>query len=366
MITKKTFVRLSMASSLFLVLLFIFDSKTLSVTLPRISQYINFDDLRLPGEEDFYEDKLNSPESNTKKLAVVNDSVDPNLDTDGDGIPDIDDLDDDNDGIPDHVESPGCFLLASEVDMIEVTTSLTNYSTNTSYLFEELYDGVYDNMASFGSLNTPITGETVYEFVFAQPVPIKAFEVTHNYSIFKSGAKFKIQGYDGSAWIDLSGEIDGIDNTNSTNTYSISQNEGNYSRYRFYGISGNTDYNRIYEIDPIPSDSFNPSLFPKAECEDDFDGDGVFNHHDLDSDGDGCSDGVESGSLALSENSTEQFQTGTDTNGNGLLDRFTEDYAAAFSAYALEDSINACTDTDGDGITDVFDLDDDNDGGARY
>jgi hypothetical protein len=98
--------------------------------------------------------------------------------------------------------------------MIEVTTSLTNYSTSTSRLFEELYDGVYNDYAAYGALNTDITNESVYEFIFAQPVPIQAFEVTHQYSIFKSGAKFKIQGYDGSTWIDLSGEIDAIDNTN--------------------------------------------------------------------------------------------------------------------------------------------------------
>jgi len=37
-------------------------------------------------------------------------------------------------------------------------------------------------------------------------------------------------------------------------------------------------------------------------------------------------------------------------------------YASTYAAYALITTINACTDTDGDGITNLKDIDDDNDG----
>jgi len=310
----------------------------------------------IPDNGEINYDSTYYPYATSKNLAAC-------IDTDGDGIMDLADIDDDNDGIQDHIESPGCFLLKEDVDLIEVTTSLTNYSTSTSYLFEELYDGVDDDIAAYGSLNTEITDETVYEFVFDQPVPIQAFLITHNYSIFQDSAVFKIQGYNGSTWVDLSEDLPGIDNTNTTNTYTISKNEGNYSRYRFYGISGKTDYNRIYEIDPIPADSYNPSLFPKIDCVSDTDGDSIFNHQDLDSDGDGCSDGVEGSSIPLSENNTSTFPTGDDTSGNGLLDTYSIDLTDSFyTAYAIDSSINACTDTDGDDVVDVVDIDDDNDG----
>ena len=59
----------------------------------------------------------------------------------------------------------------------------------------------------------------------------------------------------------------------------------------------------------------------------------------------------------------------TDANTNGLLDQYedgikqvTINYTSTYSAYAINDAINACVDTDGDGVNDVFDLDDDNDG----
>lgn len=36
-----------------------------------------------------------------------------------------------------------------------------------------------------------------------------------------------------------------------------------------------------------------PSLFPKANCAEDFDGDSNFNHQDFDADGDNCPDALE-------------------------------------------------------------------------
>jgi hypothetical protein len=320
---------------------------------------------------------------------ALSDNLAACVDTDGDGINDLVDIDDDNDGVLDHEESPDCFLSPSEVDMIEVTTSLTNYSTDPDRSFEELYDGVDDDFAAYGSNGTPITNETVYEFIFAQPVPLKAFEVTHQYSIFKSGATFKfaqpvplkafevthnysifensatfkIQGYDGSTWVDLSGTITGVQNTNSTNTFDITQNQGNYIRYRFYGLSGQTYDNRMYEIDPIVADGYNPSLYPKASCANDTDGDGVYNHQDLDSDADGCSDGVEGATQLLSENDVSNYPSGSDTSGNGLLDTYDIALTGSYyNAYALQDSIDACADADGDDLVDVVDIDDDNDG----
>ena len=68
------------------------------------------------------------------------------------------------------------------------------------------------------------------------------------------------------------------------------------------------------------------------------------------------------------EAGTSNDGTTTDANNNGLLDQYedgttgTINYTSTYSSYAINDAINACADTDGDGVNDVFDLDDDNDG----
>ena len=88
---------------------------------------------------------------------------------------------------------------------------------------------------------------------------------------------------------------------------------------------------------------------------------------DLDSDGDNCADAIESNS-SITATSTSVYPTGTDSNTNGLLNNYegttagTVNYGSTYASYALTNTINACLDTDGDGITDVLDLDDDNDG----
>ena len=99
-------------------------------------------------------------------------------------------------------------------------------------------------------------------------------------------------------------------------------------------------------------------------CDEDMDG--IPNHCDLDSDGDGCSDAVEAGVVTLVDNATYlmEFPTNSaDTNMNGMNDDFEGmDYTGSYNAMAIDTSINACDDKDGDGVADLFDLDNDNDG----
>ncbi|TVZ56571.1 gliding motility-associated-like protein [Lutibacter sp. Hel_I_33_5] len=103
----------------------------------------------------------------------------------------------------------------------------------------------------------------------------------------------------------------------------------------------------------------------------DTDGDGIYNHFDLDSDKDGCSDALEAGATT---NATANFQfPNVDANNDGLVDAVdnganggtandgTTDYTSTYSN-ALDNTIKDCTDTDKDGILDTVDLDDDNDG----
>ena len=275
------------------------------------------------------------------------------VDTDSDGVNDLLDIDDDNDGVLDATESPSCYYLANEVAFTNATTSLTNYNTNAAYSFIELYDGVLNNMAAYGADNTSITNETVYELELLYPVELSEIDIVVNYSVFRTGAEFKWQGYNGSTWVDVTETLTETQATNTTKTYTLNSTGTKYYSYRLQGISGATWYNRIYEIVPrVDTATYQSSLHPKDNCSVDTDGDGTYNHLDTDSDGDSCLDTIEAGTS--DDNST------TDANNNGLLDQYedgttgTINYTSTYSAYAINGAINACTDTDGDGVNDVL------------
>ncbi|REC74321.1 hypothetical protein DRF60_17805 [Chryseobacterium elymi] len=103
----------------------------------------------------------------------------------------------------------------------------------------------------------------------------------------------------------------------------------------------------------------------------DTDGDGIPNHLDLDSDGDTCSDALESGattSLTPNFAFTSLAGTATDTDSDGLADivdtntNGIPDYLSTYDPQALDATIRKCQDSDGDILPDAADLDDDNDG----
>lgn len=101
----------------------------------------------------------------------------------------------------------------------------------------------------------------------------------------------------------------------------------------------------------------------------DFDGDGLINSLDPDSDNDGCPDMTEAGAGLVGESSVTESSSFTSVGANGLADHLEtgEDsdqinYSSTYSVYALDESSNTCTDTDGDGVGDIVDKDDDNDG----
>ena len=111
--------------------------------------------------------------------------------------------------------------------------------------------------------------------------------------------------------------------------------------------------------------------FREVTCVDiDTDGDGILNKFDLDSDGDGCSDAVEAGTVPIGTTafgSTSFFNPVT-TGANGFtnsLETATESgiYSGTYKYIrASSSALSSCLDTDGDGISDIDDIDDDNDG----
>ncbi|MBL0190629.1 MAG: DUF4347 domain-containing protein [Saprospiraceae bacterium] len=112
----------------------------------------------------------------------------------------------------------------------------------------------------------------------------------------------------------------------------------------------------------------------------DLDGDGISNELDLDSDGDGCPDAVEASVAGTLESGTVVNPSGTTTlpssiaegpyGENGLANNVESNdgsnpsitYNNTYNLYAINSSVNLCSDFDNDGVPDFVDLDDDNDG----
>ncbi|OBW43133.1 hypothetical protein AB670_00478 [Chryseobacterium sp. MOF25P] len=317
---------------------------------------------------------------------ALNFNYTPCYDTDGDGINDADDIDDDNDGVPDATESPSCFYTLSEAQSIaKVSSELAPYSTNTP---ANIIDS---NPATYGAFTPSVNwvGKELYKIGLVTPVKINSIQLNLiNWALSSSAAMtFKLQGsINGTNWDDLSAALA---STASTGTFTITNNLSNNS-YRFYrliGVAGTSYYGGVTELKMIMN-NYVSSANPKPNCTSDTDGDTIPNHRDLDSDNDGCSDLKESnvspstdistpsstnndgGSYGIAVTSLTNSQlnpNAADVNNDGLNDSVDPDkngvpnYTSSYFV-AIKSDINGCTDTDGDAIADVFDLDDDNDG----
>ena len=215
-------------------------------------------------------------------------------DTDGDGIGDLVDIDDDNDGVLDAVESPTCFYTASEATKItSVTSELSQYST---YVIGNSYDNNLATNSGFTS-GTNWVGKTVFEITPTQPLSITSVDfIMGAYGLSSAATStFKLQGYNGSVWEDLSAPMA---NTiaSSTATVNSTNTTSKYYKFRILGVAGTSGWAYVNEIKLNASGSYNPSSNPKPTCTGaDLDGDGKLNHQDLDSDNDGCLDAIEGG-----------------------------------------------------------------------
>ena len=231
-------------------------------------------------------------------------------DTDGDGIADHKDLDSDNDGISDLVESGAD---ASVVD------------TNG--------DGVYDNTTGAGA-QVDANGVAIAANGGVLPVD------TDNDGV--------------NDFLDLDSDNDGIaDTIEAFPTAGYTTNDGDVS---------NEDSDGDGIIDAFDTTLGHGGDFTTPE---DTDSDGTADFLDTDSDGDLITDTAESG-LTLD---------GEDLNGDGIDDAVNASYAdpngdidvpisdlANVDTDATDADYRSLNDKDGDGVADINDLDDDNDG----
>ncbi len=294
-------------------------------------------------------------------------AIDAAKDRDGDGVWDLFDLDDDNDGIYDHIESPGCFELeksryetGDRKKLLEVSTALPNIGGT----LEALVDGV--TTTNTGGLTispaTLLTDKEIFRLTTKLALGIEYATLTLYFdsAVFITGSRGILQGSnDGFTWIDLT-DNNQLATTNPL-TISVTKNQGLYRQYRLMGTAGNTFNNNrtLREITAI-TDHYMPSFYPKATCTgEDIDGDGIPNHQDLDTDGDGTADVLEAGfpdpdrdgMLGSSPIKVDLYGAVIAANG----------YSIPYEYYKIA-AIDAAKDKDGDGVWDLFDVDDDNDG----
>ncbi|MFN3850360.1 MAG: hypothetical protein ACK4NY_13075 [Spirosomataceae bacterium] len=290
-------------------------------------------------------------------------------DTDGDGVANSIDIDDDNDGILDKVENL-CPTLATWTNWNTVsalnngsgTLTLTSGSVTVTYTsaqvisiqtpsYFNLGDAYGGSMPSSGieGLQTNHGANTTHTYTFSQPVkdPILVFW-SMNGNTFTFNKPFTLLGQQG-----------GI--TRTATTLIGAAGESN-AAIQLHGTFTSISYtSSILE-------GWTGVTVGIQECTNtlDTDSDGLVNSLDLDSDGDGCSDAYEAGATT-DKTANFKFTSAVGTNGLANSVETSADYGiinynSTFYQFNLYQNLNLCVDSDNDGVGNLVDIDDDNDG----
>lgn len=270
----------------------------------------------------------------------ISDVDEGNGDSDGDGTPDYLDtsLDEDGDGIPDIVEGTG------DDDMDGIPNYLDTDSDN---------DGIVDGFEA-GNSGIDSDGDGIDDsFDVDQTGGVDA-----NGDGIDDGVVPTDSDNDGIAdYIDLDSDNDGVPDVVESQLNAIdTDSDGIADQYDVDATGGvDTDGDGIddaFDVDvtggfDADGDGIDDALLTFTDT----DGDGIADYLDLDSDNDGISDSVEAD------------VSGVDADMDGIDDAFDIDFTGGVDLNndGIDDDVNL-TDTDGDGILDMHDLDSDNDG----
>jgi hypothetical protein len=319
----------------------------------------------------FYYDSLNNCYSPAASVAITANTTD----SDGDGILDTCDLDDDNDGILDSSEcqssnkiTDGVFPTSGATIPSWTTTGLfalnarglqfdaDNVVTTVRQTVSSVFSGSTININNIRWLttnNAAATGRLITEFLYNGTV-----YATIDTGIGVAGSIPTVTGNNGAIT-----NISTLPSIASTGTFSTPSNLVITLPQSF---ASNGEFQIRFTSGSTNADDISIESVQLISCSD-FDGDGIPNYLDLDSDRDGCSDAVEGSgnfnpSTTASGTLTTQapninFGTAVDANGIPTI--------VGASGQGIGDSLDVikdCKDSDGDGIPDWQDLDDDNDG----
>jgi uncharacterized repeat protein (TIGR01451 family) len=275
---------------------------------------------------------------------------DVRADTDGDGVSDDVDIDDDNDGIRDAYEGPGCYFSATELagTLTATATDLTWLAANGIALST---DDATNTTARPSTTGQAITDKTIIEFSLARPAFVQSLTAVMagaKMSSSTTSGQIKLQGWNGTAWIDLTASAYRTVATGNevfTNTLASSTK---VSKLRLFGTSGLLGQPIINTV-TVSLSPFEQSSYPKAnQCATDTDGDGVSDIVDLDSDNDTIPDNIEN------QSRTAYIAPGTftDANHDGLNDVYATLGSPVDSAADMTPDFQS-VDSDRDGIDDI-------------
>lgn len=315
-------------------------------------------------------------------VEVTDGSKDPTiLDTDGDGIVNIDDLDDDNDGIPDSEECQGNvgsqFSILNggfEMPVINKNWSYVavdevyGWSTTTRHNIIEIWTSGFQGIEAyegiqFAELNAKNAGSN-YQVISTTPGDILQWSFAHrgrasttvpdvmqveigpeggafNYSETMSDTK--------SAWGFYSG----------TYTVPAGQTETRFALAAVSTATGNISVGNFV-------DDF--QLYSLNNCLADTDGDGIVNSEDLDSDGDGIMDIIEAGGVDLNNDGRVDYQIAgdptsmLDADQDGLMDEIDNIDNLSGVGEVTSGTPLPLYNTDDNGSPDFLDIDADDDG----
>ena len=191
------------------------------------------------------------------------------LDSDTDGISNIDDIDDDNDGVVDAIESPSCFFSANNWNTInkssiaKVTSDLNMVAANSN--LAGLTDGLNTSAVQF--VSTPAQSQLNKELLkieLLRPTQLATIYINRTTGVEAFGPTpnaLKVQGSnDDISWTDLTAAMTlPVSATNVTNNgaitlatsnkFTLTTNLAAYKYYRIYGFANaNTGAGIISEI----------------------------------------------------------------------------------------------------------------------
>lgn len=249
-----------------------------------------------------------------------------NIDTDGDGTDDATDTD--GDSIPDVIEGRCVPEALSGSDVTNIGNANSIVSSSNVSNGTNLLDGNTGTNAAFTASGTAVIdlGAVIYTYFSTGAIYTISTDPSNNFQIYVE------ESTDGVNWSDAGYVPDILNGAGNEDWPFIPLINTRYIRISEYGSDAAMQITRVTINQTIPA------------CTDaNSDGTGNANYNDLDSDDDGCVDSLEIG-RGYSNLGPRDF------NNDGV-----PDYQDA--AY------NNCTpDTDGDGVSDLDDLDDDNDG----
>jgi len=299
-------------------------------------------------------------------------------DTDGDGIPNTIDIDDDNDGIIDGVEG----IVDADGDGFADanSTDTDNDGTPDGYDLDSDNDGILDIVESHVDLDLINSLDIVANGAIDITVPVGANGLADilETSVDSAIHPYKMSNADGDSlrdFRDLDSDGDGIFDVIEAGGIDA---DGDGLADGFVDLDGK-GVNDLVEVASLPLfDTDGDSILDfRDEDSDndtlpDSDNDGAADFRESDSDGDGVGDIVEAGGSGVNPVDTDNdgvfdFQDPTVMtdlgNSGGLLeDPVTQPDPGTQTDPVAQPNPNTQPDFDGDGIANVNDLDDDNDG----